>query len=228
MDRSQVEKDLQNLLDIKTYPCIAAVQAWKRKELLFDLYSGFGTGVSARALASQLVDFKKQQTPRNFFLTYMAVFPEDVSQDEEEFEAGLWRELSAMWEHRDIAGEWDPRFSANPDDKNFCFSLDGSAFFVVGLHPRSSRQARRLPYNALVFNLYDQFIELRRKGLFDSMAKTIRERDIQLQGSVNPMVETYTNTWESIQYSGRNNSPDWRCPFHKEKRDEKVPPDFQI
>ncbi|WP_413944377.1 guanitoxin biosynthesis heme-dependent pre-guanitoxin N-hydroxylase GntA [Bdellovibrio sp. HCB-162] len=211
-----VEEDIRNLISQKNYPCVAAVQSLFRKEMLWDVYEDFGTGKNSRTLASNLISFKRKQLQDHLsFLSYFAVFPNDISRDEAEFEQGLFKELSAIWDHPDIAGEWDSQFSDDPDDKKFCFSLDGSAFFVVGLHPQSSRKARRLPYNALVFNLYSQFNELRAKGQFDSMAALIRERDLKFQGSINPMVETYDNTWEAIQYSGKNNPPDWKCPFRK-------------
>ena len=41
-----------------------------------------------------------------------------------------------------------------------------------------------------------------------------RKRDLAFQGSVNPMVEKYAEKWESVQFSGKNNPPEWKCPFH--------------
>ena len=45
------------------------------------------------------------------------------------------------------------------------------------------------------------------------MVKTIRKRELEFQGSVNPMVEKHSETWEAIQFSGNNNSDNWKCPF---------------
>ncbi|KYG62845.1 hypothetical protein AZI87_16375 [Bdellovibrio bacteriovorus] len=216
MDISQVESDIHNLISQKNYPCIAAVQALFKKELIFDTYSSFGSGESARTLAANLIAFKeKQRSQKIQNLTYFAIFPQDSVNSEEEFEMKLWNELSAMWNHPNIAGNWDPTFSDNPEDKNFCFSLDGSAYFVVGLHPLSSRLSRRLPYPALVFNLYSQFHELQEQGLYQPMIKLNRQRDERFQGSVNPMAELHNDVWEAIQFSGRANSSDWKCPFTK-------------
>lgn len=216
MNLEKIENDLRALVNQKNYPCVAAVKAFHDGDFIFDIYSRFGSGESAQRLAQSLLSFKeKQKKPGAEYLTYIAVFPEDQSPDEHAFEQQLFQELSAIWNYPEIAGQWDEKFSENPEDKNFCFSLDGSAFFVVGMHPQSSRLARRLPYNALVFNLYSQFQGLREKGVFDSMVKSIRHRDMQFQGSVNPMVELYDNKWEAIQYSGKMNSADWKCPFRK-------------
>src|SRR6476620_7390004 len=71
---------------------------------------------------------------------------------------------------------------------HFAFSLAGTAYFVVGLHPAASRIARRTPLPTLVFNLHEQFEELRQSERFERMRDTIRRRDQALQGSVNPMV----------------------------------------
>lgn len=211
-----IENDLKNLIGQKNYPCVAAVQALYKKELLYDVYEDFGSTKASFSLAQNLIRFKeKQLQTQTPYLTYFAVFPMDQATSEEDFENKLWAELSGMWKHPEIAGQWDPSFSDNPEDKNFCFSLDGSAFFVVGLHPLSSRESRRLPYCALVFNLYSQFTALMEKGTYHSMVEANRQRDLKFQGSVNPMAEAHNDNWEAIQFSGRNNSSDWKCPFFK-------------
>lgn len=210
------DSDIKKLLGQKSYPCIAAVQAMYRNELIFDTYEGFGTGLHSRRLAENLIQFKKTQASKQIpYLTYMALFPNDTSKCEQTFEENMWKELSAMWDHPSVAGSWDPNFSESPEDQNFCFSLDGSAFFVVGLHSQSSRLSRRLPFNALIFNLYSQFTALMEKGTYEEMVRINRQRDEKFQGSVNPMAEKYNDIWEAIQFSGKENGPQWRCPFTK-------------
>ena len=83
----------------------------------------------------------------------------------------------------------------------------------MGLHPRSSRLSRRFPYPAVVFNLYEQFEAL--GAAYEPMVELIRRRDRRFQGSVNPTVERWADKWESIQFSGRENPPDWKCPFRR-------------
>ena len=59
---------------------------------------------------------------------------------------------------------------------------------MVGLHPGASRPARRFDRPALVFNLHDQFEQLRANGMYDKMRSTILARDVKLAGDVNPML----------------------------------------
>lgn len=82
----------------------------------------------------------------------------------------------------------DPRVSEDPDDPHFSLSFGGEAFFIVGLHPRVSRPARRFERPALVFNLHDQFEKLRAAGVYGKMRSTIVARDVALAGSANPML----------------------------------------
>ena len=86
---------------------------------------------------------------------------------------------------------WAPEVSADPKDPHFGFSVGGTPFFIVGLHPRASREARRMPLPILVFNLHEQFEALRESGGFERMRDAIRRRDEELQGSVNPMVSDH-------------------------------------
>ncbi|HEX8439834.1 guanitoxin biosynthesis heme-dependent pre-guanitoxin N-hydroxylase GntA [Archangium sp.] len=212
--RSQVGGALQRWFDPKTYPCIPAVQSLTKHEYLVGLYDRFGQGTHSRELALDLLFFReRQKQSRSLYLSFWAVFSPEEPLGEEEFEARMWRELSYLTSHEDLQAAWDPLFSADPADPRFCFSLGGDAFFIVGAHPASSRLARRFPFPAIIFNLYDQFEELDRRGQYTAIVKKNRERDVKFQGSVNPMVEQYADRWESIQFSGRENPPDWKCPF---------------
>ena len=105
------------------------------------------------------------------------------------------------------------RVSADPEDPHFSLSFGGEAFFVVGLHPEASRPARRFRRPALVFNLHDQFQQLRASGLYEKLRTTIGVRDMALAGSANPMLARHGTASEARQYSGRAVGPDWVCPF---------------
>lgn len=198
----------------KDYPCVAALRAVTAGEYRVGVYSAFGSGESSRALGRDLSLFKAQQAEsKSPYLTFWAVFDDASELTEEEFESVMWKELSALSASTPEAGRWDPKFSANPADKDFCFSFEGDAFFLVGMHPRSSRLARRFPFPAVVFNLYEQFEAL--GDGYDPLVRRIRRRDALFSGSVNPVVERWADRWESIQFSGRDNPPDWKCPFRK-------------
>jgi len=98
-------------------------------------------------------------------------------------------------------------------------SFGEEAFFIVGLHPRASRPARRFERPVLVFNLHDQFEQLREQGRYERMRAKIIERDVALAGSPNPMLARHGTISEARQYSGRNVAEaGWVCPFNPVER----------
>src|SRR5699024_98084 len=109
--------------------------------------------------------------------------------------------------------DWDPSVSDKLQDNNYSFSLAGSAFYIVGMFPKSPRKARRMPYVSLVFNLHCQFEKLRQMKVFNQVKKRIRKRDKKLQGCINPMLHDFGTTSEAVQYSGREVDKQWKCPF---------------
>jgi FPC/CPF motif-containing protein YcgG len=209
-----VEEKLKNFILQKNYPCIGALQAIRKNELRVGVYKGFGSGESGSRLYDDLRQFQSEQKSSNSpYLTYCAVFPWEKSFDEGDFEKRLWEELTSV--SSNDRSSWDPHFSDNPEDKKFCFSLGGEAFFVVGLHDQSSRQARRFEYPTLIFNLYEQFEIITRLGQYEQMVAINRKKDVQFQGNVNPMVEKHGDRWEAIQFSGKSNGDEWKCPFRR-------------
>ncbi|MEO7234920.1 MAG: guanitoxin biosynthesis heme-dependent pre-guanitoxin N-hydroxylase GntA, partial [Lapillicoccus sp.] len=134
-----------------------------------------------------------------------------VPEAERDFEALLWSALQHLHDNDETA--WAGGVASDPDSPHFAFSVAGTAFFVVGLHPNASRVARRAPLPTLVFNLHEQFEQLRASGRFERMRDTIRDRDERLQGSVNPMVSDHGTGSEARQYSGRAVDDSWLAPF---------------
>lgn len=211
---SAVKASIKKLLSQKNYPCVAAVQSFFKNEYRLSAYQGFGTGLSTRELANDLslfqTELRQTQSP---YLSFFASFPGSAEMNEEQFELALWKEISCLAADERFSAKWDPQFSSDPSDTNFCFSFNGEAFFVVGLFPGSSRRSRRLDEVVLIFNSFNQFEILKKKGIYNDMIKVNRQRDLLFDGSVNPMSEKYGEQWEAIQFSGRNNSSEWKCPF---------------
>ena len=104
--------------------------------------------------------------------------------------------------------------SQDAEDTQFAFRFAEMAFFVVGLHPASSRFARRFAWPTLVFNAHHQFERLRSEGGYERMQEVIRARERKLQGSLNPNLGDFGVRSEARQYSGRPAQEGWRCPFH--------------
>jgi FPC/CPF motif-containing protein YcgG len=95
-------------------------------------------------------------------------------------------------------------------------SIGGCGFFVVGLHPGASRDARRFWHPTMIFNLHSQFEQLRAEGRFETIRDTTIERDVALSGSPNPMLAAHGKGSAAAQYSGRKVNANWKCPFGHE------------
>jgi FPC/CPF motif-containing protein YcgG len=148
------------------------------------------------------------------FTSFAFIFAASRDPSEIAFERAMWRRLQSLANKDAWRGQaYDSRVSPDPNSPHFSLSFGGQAFFVVGLHPRASRPARRFHYPTLVFNAHDQFEQLRAAGKYDRMRSKILERDVALAGSENPMLAAHGETSEARQYSGREVDGDWRCPF---------------
>ena len=79
--------------------------------------------------------------------------------------------------------------------------------------------ARRFPWPTLVFNPHEQFEKLRTDGKWKRMQQTIRERDVALEGSVNPMLNDFGESSEARQYSGRAVPEGWHPPVVRPEGD---------
>lgn len=195
------------------FPCVGARAALNRGRLRFGVFGELGTRATARPLCAALYRFLDEfESPGLDPVTFVAVFSKGA-QTETAFETLLWQQLDALHEVDRESFGWDPSVSSRPASSDFSFSVGGRGLFVVGLHPNASRRARRAPATTLVFNLHDQFEALRASGKYATMQKVIRERDLALQGSINPVLAEFGEASEALQYSGRAVQPDWRCPF---------------
>lgn len=202
------------------YPCLAAKGLTQRDDYALHLYAGLGSSQATRALAEGLGPFARAAKAGGDgpFTAFVAVFAKRPRMSEEAFERRLWIQLQGLHDGDDASPGWDPAASDEPGDPRFSFSFAGTALFVIGLHPESSRIARRFAWPALVFNPHAQFERLRRDGQFDRLRDRIRARDEALQGQVNPNLADFGERSEARQYSGRDTTKgEWRCPFHPRK-----------
>lgn len=210
-----IRNDFYNYIINDGFPCIMAQTVMRTDHVQFKTYREFGARATAPCILTDLGEYlKNYDFESNEFFTFIAAFPASEPLTEEAFEALLWQQLQYLHEEDQV--EWDSAVSRSPDSNNFSFSLLGKAFYVVGLHPDSSRIARRSPVPAIVFNLHHQFERLRDMGTYDTIRDKIRERDLALQGSINPMLSNFGEKSEARQYSGRAVGEAWQCPFkHK-------------
>lgn len=206
------------ILQNKGYPCVAAIKTMQQKDYLCGYYGRFGMADSWKSLRHDLqLYIERQKATGSDYFTFWALFEKEDYISEDDFEAGLWKELSHLTSEEEKSRDW-LKDSTDPQDPKFTLNIAGESFFVVGLHPHSSRIARRFSRPALIFNLRRQFDSLRAANRFDHLKEVIRKREISLQGDVNPMVLKHDDKWESIQFSGKVNSDNWQCPFKFIKR----------
>lgn len=206
----EIAEGLEAMVLHPDYPCLGARSVFNRDRATVVVLEELGTTASTRRLLSALTSFGRETDREAGFASLVAVFRATEVAGEADFEELLWRQLELL--HEADHQPWDPRVSDDPADPHFAFSVGGTAFFVVGLHPQSSRIARRTPLPTLVFNLHEQFEELRGSDRFDRMRDTIRRRDLELQGTLNPMVADHGRSSEARQYSGRAVPPTWVAP----------------
>ena len=193
------------------YPCLGARSVMRRGRATVHVYGELDTLETARLLLHDLRQFASEVDLDDGFASFIAVFRGPQVRDEKHFERILWSQLRRLHEVDDAP--WNDQVSRDPQDEHFGFSVAGSAYFVVGMHPMASRDARRAASPTLVFNPHEQFTRLRASGHFLRMRDLIRDRDRQLQGSVNPMVSDHGATSEARQYSGREVGVGWQAPF---------------
>ncbi|WBL22749.1 guanitoxin biosynthesis heme-dependent pre-guanitoxin N-hydroxylase GntA [Zunongwangia sp. HRR-M8] len=209
---SKIYKDFKEFIIGEDHPCIMAKTVFSMDKVNLNIYKDLGNIEFTRNLYSDLKTYiNNYDFESNDFETFIAIFPESVDLNEMEFEEQLWLQLYLVNNMDEY--DWDPMVSSNPQDENFSFSIAGKSFYVVGLHSNSSRKARRAPYTAIAFNLHWQFEKLREMGTYQRVRDAIRDRDKQLQGTINPMLEDFGTHSEARQYSGRKVEKDWECPF---------------
>jgi hypothetical protein len=218
-ERLRLTRGLFAHVEAPDFPCVGAKSALARGDLVIEAASAITRPHDDRRIHERLVRWSRLHPVEagEGFDSFAVIFAGPRDLDEVDFEQALWERLSALTVidrargHGPAAG-----FSTDPGDPGFALSFGGRAFFAVGLHPRSSRPARRAPSPAIVFNAHDQFARLRAEDRYERMREVILARDEALSGAPNPMLARHGETSEARQYSGRVVGDDWVCPFAPE------------
>lgn len=210
-----VHRTFRDFVGRPDFSCVAAKAALNTEVYRIGTYGELGADEATAGLAYDLTTFvSEQEGIGSDFTTFVAVFEGPRGLSEESFEAKLWTQLSKLNSLDSKHFKWDKRASSDPADPHFAFSFAGNAFFIVGLHPESSRLARRFAWPALVFNAHHQFEKLRQEGRWERLKEVIRARELALQGSLNPNLTNFGEASEAKQYAGRDVGEGWQCPFH--------------
>ena len=213
--QQQLEEELQAHIAAPAFPCVGAKAALAKGNLTVLACDRIDSAWDDLLIHDGLLGFTQDYHAHpGLFRSFAAVFvgPDDLS--EEAFEHALWDRVQSLSDKDAWRGQgYDDRVSADPSNPHFSLSFGGEAFFIVGLHPQASRPARRFAHPTLVFNLHDQFEQLRAEGKYEGMREKILLRDEALAGSRNPMLQRFGENSEARQYSGRQVEEDWEAPF---------------
>ena len=210
-----IADELRNFVADPSFPCVGAKAALKRDQLEVIVAGDIGCPRMDRDITAVLQEFACENQPdQKIFVSQAVIFTNCRMLSETEFEARLWHRLNAIHQIDSEDFKWDPSVDSDPNSPHFSLSIGGRGFFVVGLHPGSSRQSRRFKYPTMIFNLHSQFERLRAEGRYESIRDTTIARDTSLCGEPNPMLAVHGTGPAAAQYSGRHVDEDWKCPFH--------------
>ncbi len=212
MDR---EKAFIRIIESLNFPCVGAKSAHRQQNMYFLSAGDIEDSDCDLSIYKALKMFgEKLKNQANELQSLVVLFSENDLLSEGVYEKALWdrlQELHCLDLDRGV--KWDRNSESDPLSPHFSMSIAGHSFFVVGMHANASRPARRTPFPVMVFNSHEQFEKLRESGKYSKLQKTIRDRDIQYAGSINPMVTNFGDASEALQYSGRMLPQNWVCPF---------------
>ncbi|WP_417669706.1 guanitoxin biosynthesis heme-dependent pre-guanitoxin N-hydroxylase GntA [Roseibium sp.] len=215
MNDQDLKQAFEDFISSNRFPCVGAKSALVRDNIVMTVAEDIDRPTSDLEIHEAIRAFHEELDLESPVVQSLAILfkgPRELG--ENDFENALWDRLQCLHNLDVATGEiWNPDVANDPNDAHFSMSLCGEPFFVVGLHPNASRPARRFDYPVLVFNSHRQFEKLRADGRFEKMKQVIRERDRELAGSINPMLDDFGGSSEARQYSGRTVDNDWKCPF---------------
>jgi len=204
----------EEFINASDFPCIMAKAALAKSQLqcftATHMACPADDGGILHFLYECVDEFKRVG---NGYNSAVIIFEQPVTITEAMFEDLLWQRLQALADMDAVNYGYDKRVSKDPMSGSFSFSLKEEAFYVIGLHPGSSRKARQFALPALVFNPHAQFEALKAINKYEPIKHATRKRDILCSGSVNPMLEDFGTASEALQYSGGLHDQEWKCPL---------------
>lgn len=203
-----------NFLGNRDFPCVAAREAAARQQVACFVAGHMACPRDDSAIVNFLYDFVDEfKGKTDVFHSAAVIFKFPVIPDEQTFDTLMWQRLQSLADLDAMKYGYDQRVDADPASENFSFSIKEEAFFVIGLHPQSSRPARQFMYPVLTFNPHALFVKLKALEQYNKMKNIVRKRDLSYSGSINPMLDEFGKSSEVYQYSGRQYNNDWQCPL---------------
>ena len=214
IESQTIIKEYLAYLNTRQFPCIGAKATLARQQIQCMVADNMACPKDDHAILKFLYGFiDEYRNSKNFFHSAAIIFKAPEFMNEKMFDELLWPRLQALADLDAKNYSYDKRVEADPSSAKFSFSLKEEAFYIIGLHVKSSRRARQFRYPALVFNPHAQFEQLRKTNKYEMMKDVVRKRDIAWSGSVNPMLEDFGKSSEVYQYSGQQYDDNWQCPL---------------
>ncbi|MCO4753771.1 MAG: YqcI/YcgG family protein [Bacteriovoracaceae bacterium] len=201
---------LRDFINVSHFPCLMA-KAVFRKGIVDSYISTDGDEQECLEHLYRFIDRFRSQKSK--LASFILIFPNYKNSTFEVFEQRFWYLLKKLRETDRNIYKHDPRVSDDSQSDKYSYSLKEEALFILALHPKSPRVARRFYYPAIVFNPHEQFEQLRSANTFNRIRDRIRKRDERLQGERNPMLSDYGEKSEIFQYTGRTYSEDEHIDF---------------
>ena len=210
-----IADDFIAFLNNEEFPCVAAKAALSKDQIKFLVADHMACPKDDQSILSFLYNFIDQyRLSETQFHSACVIFKNPFPVYEKMFDQLLWMRLQALSDLDALKYDHDKRVSSDPSSPEFSFSLKEEAFYVIGMSPASSRDARHFKYPALVFNAHAQFEQLRSLNRYEKLKNIVRKKDMELSGSINPMLEDFGKSSEVHQYSGMQHDSSWKCPLN--------------
>jgi len=211
----QIIEEYHRFLRSRSFPCIGGKAALSMNHVKCFVALDMASQEEDEKILSFIYQFVDSYRSSNeSFHSAAVIFGNSQILSESEFEEMFWSRLNSLATLDRRKYTHDKRVDPDPTSSRFSFSLKEEAFFIIGLHPSSTRRARRFTYPAIVFNPHEEFERLKQAGRYESMKKVVRRRDKVSSGSVNPMLKDFGEAPEVFQYSGKQYDSTWKCPLH--------------
>lgn len=216
ISNEQIINEYLEFINEKEFPCVVAKAALARNHIKSFVSTHMACPAGDSSILQFLYNFVDQyRLSSESYHSAAVIFKGPANTDDATFDTLLWERLKALSILDKAYYPHDSRVDADPDGANYSYSLKSEAFFVVGLHPGSERRSRRFKYPALIFNPHAEFEKLRTLNRYEKLKGVVRKRDVIFSGSVNPMLDDFGNSSETIQYSGKRHGSEWKCPLAK-------------
>jgi FPC/CPF motif-containing protein YcgG len=213
-EMESIKQEYLSYINDKDFACIGAKAALAKEQIQCFVADNMECPKDDADILNFLYRFIDDYRDSNeLYYSAVVIFRDPCSVNHEQFDKLMWQRLQALSDFDSENYDYDLRVDADPSSPRFSFSLKEESLFIIGLHPSSSRAARRFNYPALVFNPHLQFEQLRQSGRYDKMKHVVRKRDIAFSGTINPMLKDFGEASEVYQYSGRRYDDKWQCPL---------------